>query len=126
MYKLLTASLLATVALAAGHNGLIARQVSSCESHPGYKTCKSSCIPVTYSCCAIGEGGCEPGTYCTDDGCCPIGEICTGPGGTLTGTLTDTITNTLTNTVTNTLTNTHTETAAPTTTTTTEEGRRRH
>ncbi|KAF7170723.1 hypothetical protein CNMCM6106_005316 [Aspergillus hiratsukae] len=91
-YKLLTASLLAAVALAAGHNNLLPRQSSSCEDHSGYKTCLDGCIPLDYTCCA-GGGGCEPGYYCTSDGCCPDGEFCNGGGGTVTGTLTNTQTN---------------------------------
>ncbi|RKK65286.1 hypothetical protein BFJ69_g16420 [Fusarium oxysporum] len=41
--------------------------------------CGGSCIAGSGECCSASEGSyCEAGKYCTDDGCCPKGEICTG------------------------------------------------
>ncbi|KAF5702874.1 hypothetical protein FMUND_13300 [Fusarium mundagurra] len=41
--------------------------------------CGGSCIAGSGECCSASQGSyCESGKYCTDDGCCPKGEICTG------------------------------------------------
>lgn len=40
------------------------------------------CIPLTYTCCGAGPGGCPPTEYCDNfGGCCLLGETCIGPGG---------------------------------------------
>ncbi|KAA8645411.1 hypothetical protein EYZ11_012053 [Aspergillus tanneri] len=108
MYKLIATTLMASVVLAGNIDAIVARQISTCEDHTGYKTCHSGCIPINYTCCPVLQGGCEPGTYCTDEGCCPIGETCSGGGGISSGTLTGTYTNTITatNTIPQTLTST--------------------
>ena len=47
--------------------------------------CDSSCMPPGSVCCYDGSGSfCTSGNFCDSDGCCPIGEMCTGPGGTMT------------------------------------------
>ncbi|KAF9887755.1 hypothetical protein FE257_009561 [Aspergillus nanangensis] len=108
--------LLATTALASTSPArLFARQTVEVPcSYDGMVECGTVCIEPTYTCCSIGVGGCAPGTYCTSDGCCPNGKICTGPGGTDINTKTFTFTDTLTNTLTNT--DTATEVPPPATT----------
>ncbi|KAF5862665.1 hypothetical protein ETB97_011303 [Aspergillus alliaceus] len=116
MNKFLTlVALLATTALATNRSpALAARQVVELPcSYQGEKDCGQNCIPLSYTCCPNGLGGCPPGSYCDGLGCCPIGNICTGPGGVTTRlgstlAITSTLTNTLTDILTNTLTYTST------------------
>lgn len=48
----------------------------------GEKSCDSNyCIPLTGSCCSVGNGAyCKVGKYCVTGGCCQIGKVCTGGG----------------------------------------------
>jgi hypothetical protein len=60
-------------------------ELSCAES--GMKDCGTDCIPITYTCCPSGAGGCPTATTeCQlmdngEYGCCPIGETCVGDGG---------------------------------------------
>lgn len=45
------------------------------------KECGTGCIPLSYTCCSDGLGGCPPSQYCVSNGCCPRGKICSGGGG---------------------------------------------
>lgn len=52
------------------------------------KVCGNWCIDITYTCCPDQEGGCPLDERCQmgDNGkygCCPIGEICVGDGGSV-------------------------------------------
>jgi hypothetical protein len=67
----------------------------SCSSQ-GLKACGVVCIGLSDTCCPSGAGGCPIGTYCDltsngEYGCCPNGEICTGPGGAITSLFTQTV-----------------------------------
>lgn len=53
-------------------------------SSSGFDTCGIGCLPTGYICCGSDGGTCPADTRCESDGCCPIGETCTGPGGTQT------------------------------------------
>ncbi|KAH8176503.1 hypothetical protein LIA77_04921 [Sarocladium implicatum] len=71
----------------------------------GEKDCGNVCIPLSYTCCPNRAGGCGLGFYCDatgggEYGCCPLGEICTGPGGAVTYESTRTSTSTIVNTAT--------------------------
>ncbi|KAE8148549.1 hypothetical protein BDV25DRAFT_131149 [Aspergillus avenaceus] len=126
MNKLLTlTTLLATTALAVDRTpALLARQLVELPcSYQGEKPCGDGCIPLSYTCCPGGAGGCPIGSYCDDLGCCPNGKICSGGGGVITrpgstisvtNTLTSTLTNTLANTLTSTLTSSEVETPTET------------
>ncbi|KAJ6438996.1 SRP40, domain-containing protein [Purpureocillium lavendulum] len=48
----------------------------------GEKSCDSNyCIPLTGSCCSIGDGSyCKVGKYCVTGGCCQIGKVCSDGG----------------------------------------------
>ncbi|UNI18188.1 hypothetical protein JDV02_004472 [Purpureocillium takamizusanense] len=48
----------------------------------GEKSCDTNyCIPLTGSCCAVGNGAyCKVGKYCVTGGCCQIGKVCRGGG----------------------------------------------
>lgn len=59
-----------------GSNALLPRQ-TSCEA--GEKACDDVCIPTSFTCCAGGIGGCGPDYVCYDQGCCRLGNTCTGP-----------------------------------------------
>lgn len=53
------------------------------------KGCGDACIPLSYTCCPSGEGGCPATAYCDlisdgEYGCCPRGEVCVGGGGVQT------------------------------------------
>ena len=79
----LLAAVVASEPLAAP--ALLARQSCGFMS----KECGSGCIPVGYTCCPGGEGGCGPVERCvlgSNDryGCCPIGMTCVGEGGVST------------------------------------------
>jgi hypothetical protein len=54
-----------------------------CTSN-GYFDCGISCMPVGATCCDASGSYCRAGTVCDGDGCCPVGRVCTGPGGTST------------------------------------------
>ncbi|KAM6506385.1 hypothetical protein FSOLCH5_013370 [Fusarium solani] len=61
----------------AGMGGISFALSASCSSSE--IDCGGSCIAGSGECCSASEGSyCESGKYCTDDGCCPKGEICTG------------------------------------------------
>jgi hypothetical protein len=97
MVRLLPLTLtLGASALATERVQLLSRQ--DC-SQVGYVDCGSKCMPPGNSCCGDGIY-CRPGTYCVVNGCCPIGEVCTGPGGTITEWFDVTTTATLTGTTT--------------------------
>ncbi|KAK0631249.1 hypothetical protein B0T14DRAFT_518 [Immersiella caudata] len=58
---------------------LTPRQSGSCLSSE--RSCGDSCIPSSASCCSASEGSfCPSGYRCQSDGCCEIGELCSGPG----------------------------------------------
>lgn len=47
--------------------------------------CFDNCMPPDGVCCNDGSGTyCPSGEYCVPNGCCPIGEECSGGGGTIT------------------------------------------
>jgi hypothetical protein len=47
--------------------------------------CYDNCMPPDGVCCDDGSGTyCPDGDYCVPNGCCPIGEHCSGGGGTIT------------------------------------------
>ena len=53
--------------------------------------CEQSCMPAGSVCCNDGSSTyCDPGTTCIPGGCCPVGQQCSGPGGTETFLLTGT------------------------------------
>ncbi|PVH90290.1 hypothetical protein DM02DRAFT_49909 [Periconia macrospinosa] len=89
MRRHLLLSLLAHLAIATPQLGplrLTRRQSIECESSD--KKCGDGCIPLLWTCCPDGSGGCKPGDYCASTinsyGCCPIGETCRGGGGATT------------------------------------------
>lgn len=54
--------------------------------------CGSGCIGYLETCCPDKSGGCPVSSVCWlgnngKYGCCPIGEICDGPGGAITSTI---------------------------------------
>ncbi|CAK9780044.1 hypothetical protein CC85DRAFT_300529 [Cutaneotrichosporon oleaginosum] len=61
--------------------GLVIRQ-STCPT--GYGVCVDNCYPLDGSVCCDDSTYCPQGHRCLTDGCCPIGEICVGVGGTRT------------------------------------------
>lgn len=87
MYKsivLLTTAAIA-VAQASSFSPILRRQtveLSCTES--GLKDCGSGCIEIGYTCCPDLSAGCPATEYCTDVGCCPLGEVCVGGGGVFT------------------------------------------
>lgn len=104
MYKsnLITVLLATPVALALQPAArLIARQSDSCPI--GWVTCGvDNCMPVGDTCCSDGSY-CPAAQYCDIGsnglgGCCTIGEVCTGNGGTSGSTFTQTFVSTNTNT----------------------------
>lgn len=71
----------------------------------GMKNCGEVCIDLSSTCCPNRAGGCDLGFYCNptgggEYGCCPLGEVCTGPGGATTYETTDTIISTIVDTAT--------------------------
>ncbi|KAK4444785.1 hypothetical protein QBC34DRAFT_498102 [Podospora aff. communis PSN243] len=60
-------------------NPLLLLPRQSCLSSE--RSCGTSCIPSSASCCSASEGTfCPSGYRCDGDGCCENGEICSGPG----------------------------------------------
>jgi hypothetical protein len=96
MYKpILLFFLIAAASIVADSSSdLLRRQTALCSSR-GRKACGTGCISLSDTCCPSGAGGCPIGTYCDltpngEYGCCPNGEICTGPGGVITSFFTQT------------------------------------
>lgn len=93
MYKPIVLFLLtASAAIVADSSPqLLRRQVISqlpCSAQ-GEKDCGALCIPLSYTCCPDGSGGCPVGSYCSlgsngQYGCCQNGRTCAGPGGAST------------------------------------------
>lgn len=58
---------------------------------PGSKPCGGTCIDAAADCCDGGDGYCNPGTVCVDDGCCPsafprsCGDRCIAAGASCCG-----------------------------------------
>ena len=126
MYKIVILSIMASAVIATADfsPALIPRQLTQIPcSQSGLKDCGTGCINFSWTCCPGGAGGCPPTKYCTlgtngEEGCCPNGEKCTGPGG-VTTTPGATVVSTSTSFYTNTLsravsTSTLTLTSAPT------------
>ncbi len=68
--------------------GLLRRDICSDNSEVD---CEQSCMPAGSVCCNDGSSTyCDEGDVCIPGGCCPIGQVCTGPGGTQTLLLTGT------------------------------------
>jgi hypothetical protein len=62
---------------------LFARQSYTCGA--GKVQCGTKgCAPVDATCCPDNGDYCPSTHYCTSEGCCERGEICTGVGGTST------------------------------------------
>ena len=63
---------------------LLIRQSGSCPSNYP-EVCDDSCMPAGSVCCHDGNGDfCPAAEVCNSVGCCPIGETCSGGGGTET------------------------------------------
>jgi hypothetical protein len=63
-------------------NALQIRQTCGSE---GEATCEQSCMPLDAVCCNDGSSTfCPFGDVCIPNGCCPVGETCSGGGGTVT------------------------------------------
>ena len=85
---LLTLSLATGSALASLPLGLRPRQQGSCAQEE-MADCGAGCVPLTYTCCPDGSGGCPTTAVCVladngEYGCCPLDEECSGPGGATT------------------------------------------
>ncbi|OHE91859.1 GPI anchored serine-threonine rich protein [Colletotrichum orchidophilum] len=100
MLKTLLVLALPALALADDAFSVLKRQLVRIPcSESGLKDCGDICIPLTYTCCPGQQGGCPLTSRCWlgNNGqyaCCPIGQICDGPGGvnTLPG---ETVTSTI-------------------------------
>jgi hypothetical protein len=92
MYKSIVILAAAFAAVEAGSFSPVLRrqlvELSCAES--GEKDCGDLCIPLDYTCCPSGDGGCPTATsVCQlgdngEYGCCPLGETCAGDGGSNT------------------------------------------
>lgn len=87
-------ALLASVAYADVRLPLHVKSLTTRDTCPsGDKVCgTSSCIPLSYTCCPSGDGGCPAGYDCEkgdngEYGCCPVGKNCSGDGGVNTRTV---------------------------------------
>lgn len=100
MNKLILLALSAAGTLASSHSDamLLERQLVPipCDEQ-GRKDCGVGCIPLSWTCCPSGAGGCPATAYCNlgsngEYNCCPRGQICGGPGGASTDRFTNTVT----------------------------------
>ncbi|GJN73804.1 hypothetical protein VFPFJ_04288 [Purpureocillium lilacinum] len=56
---------------------VLAVRQSTCSSLE--EKCDSTCIPLSGTCCGLGDGSyCKVGYTCVKGGCCQIGKVCTG------------------------------------------------
>ena len=90
MHTFFVFALAVTAASANYHAGfplLVGRQTEQLPCSAQFeKDCGGGCIPLTYTCCPDGSGGCPLGAFCTlgsngQYGCCEAGATCEGPGG---------------------------------------------
>lgn len=70
---------------------LVGRQTGTC-AEINEVDCGAVCIPIGWTCCPDGSGGCSAQEQCWlgdngQYGCCPLGETCAGPGGSQTNTV---------------------------------------
>jgi hypothetical protein len=89
-FNLFLSLILATLSLARPDRlgGLLRRDLCTDNSEID---CEQSCMPVGSICCNDGSSTyCDAGTVCIPGGCCPVGQQCSGPGGTETFLLTGT------------------------------------
>jgi hypothetical protein len=89
-FSLLLSLSLATLSVAIPERlgGLVRRDICTDNDEVD---CEQSCMPAGSVCCNDGTSTyCDEGTTCIPGGCCPIGQTCSGPGGTQTFFLTGT------------------------------------
>jgi hypothetical protein len=89
-FNILLSLSLATFSLASPDRlgGLIRRDVCTDNAEVD---CEQSCMPAGSVCCNDGSSTyCDSGDTCIPGGCCPVGQECSGPGGTQTFFLTGT------------------------------------
>jgi len=87
MHSSLFFTALPLLASAWSEHTLLARSTGNetlCDA--GGQVCGTWCIPGNYTCCPDLEGGCSSDSVCQEGdngeyGCCSVGAICTGNGG---------------------------------------------